>query len=280
MQNEDFARELYARWEAFFSANVERIADELLSKYDQAGYIVEIDRLVVDLESISEADFDEHFPLRFREKLEEALLQELQGLEYPHNPQPSDTTRKIPQHTYRFDLLTYFLLHGRLFWNASVEYKDIRRLFLRVVQESGEQLKQFLLTYGHYTSLRERLVYQLGDAELEKGIELLAPAQATFICAYVRLLILKYDKIEQPPLKQADFRSAVWLIVYTYLLDNRGSCFDKKSFLAQTILQLAARNNLSYDALLRIITAELETFYKSLLIPDDLFRMLEELRVE
>ncbi|MDR1632375.1 MAG: hypothetical protein LBR97_05810 [Dysgonamonadaceae bacterium] len=274
MQNEMFARKLYARWDSFFTANVEHIADEVLARYDNPPETLEISRLDLDLGLMTEDDFDEQFAVRFRQQLEETFMQCL------YNPLPGQQAKITPDSLFAFDILKQFLLHGTIAWHAAAEYRDIRRLFLKVLQESPQQLKQFLQTYGHYTSLQERLVYQMENAELEKGVHLLESVNATFICSYVKLLRKKYKTLEKPAIRENDYRHTVWFVVYAYLLNNHGSFFDKKTFVAQTLVQLAAKYNLNYNELLRLITQELRVFSAQLSMPPELFTILLELQKE
>jgi len=273
MENEQFARSLYARWDTFFAINFERIVDRLLMKYDVNDTVVQINKLDIDLGCLNEDNFDEYFPLILEEKLEEALLQFL------HNPQNVGIS-SMKEKDYLFGVLCRFLLHGVLPWDISNEYRDVNHLFLTILQSEGQRLKAFLQTYGHYTSLQERLVYQLNDPELEKGVRLLAPGESTFICSYIHLLRLKYRALEHPAVRESDYRNVTWLVVYAYLLTNRSSYFNKKSFIVITIEQLAARFNLPYDYLLRIIVSELDVWATKQAMPSGLFLILDQLRKE
>ncbi len=274
MQSETFARELYARWDSFFEQNFERIADEILSKHDKSGHIIEIEKLELDLGDFTESGFYENFPLRIREKLEESLLQAL------YNPAKQNIIQKKTQPIYLLDILTQFLRSGTLPVNTPPEYRNIAQLFSAVVRQESAGLKKFLQTYGHYSALQQRLVYQLDNPELEKGVELLNPSQAVFINSYVQLLRAKYKAIEKPQLQETAHRNAVWLVVYAYLLSNSSSYFNRKSFVTQTILRLAAQYNSNYGELLRTITSELAAYSKQLAMPPELFLILQELKQE
>lgn len=279
MQNEDFARNLYGRWDSFFANNVERILNEEVEMGNEELLI--IDKLELDLGSLLEEEFDEQFPIRFRERLEESLIQLRMGNgEWRTKENSLSTETKFSILNSQFSILCHFLLHGTLPWNATEEYKDINHLFLKVLQESPAELKQFLLTYGHYTSLQERLVYQLKDPQLEKGVHLLEPGSANFIISYVKFVQVKHREAEQSGIAQSDYRNTVWFVVYSYLLTNRSSYFDKKSFITQTMLQLAGKYNLSFDNLLKLMTSELQQFAEKLTIPRELFQILSQLQKE
>lgn len=95
-----------------------------------------------------------------------------------------------------------------------------------------------------------------------------------------RLLKTKYKMMEQASIRESDYRNATWLIIYAYLLTNRSSYFNKKSFIATTIKQLALRFNHSYDYLLSAVTSELDTWTIRQSMPSELFLILEQLRKE
>lgn len=273
MENEEFARSLYARWDSFFAINFEKIADRLLMKYDMDATVIHINKLDIDLGCIAEDKFEEYFPRILEERLEETLIQMLHD---PHHTKISSLAEK----DYLFEILCKFLLHGSLPWNVENEYRDINHLFLTVLQNESKRLKAFLQTYGHYTSLQERLVYQLNDPGLEHGVRLLAPGDSVFICSYINLLKIKYRTLDNSVLREFDHRNATWLVVYAYLLTNRSSYFNKKSFIVATIEQLAARFILSYDYLLTVVVSELDMWATKQSMPSGLFLILDQLRKE
>jgi len=257
MQNETFARSLYAGWDSFFISSFEKVADELLKRYDTASEVIEIDCLDLDMGTLTEENFYEMFPVKLREAMEDNLRKSLSssGEEKPeHHP-----ARRISVEKSAFELLCYFLLHGSLPWNVSTEHIDITRLFLQVIENSPAELKRFLQLYGHYTTLQQRLVYQLNDPELEEGVRLMRSTESTFICSYIRYLREKYNSLERPEITATNYRHAVWIVVYAWMLTDRSSSFDRKSFLQQTLSGLSAHLNISYLTLLWQLTKDIES---------------------
>lgn len=273
MENKAFACSLYGQWEEFFSQHLETVFDRVLEKYDAENSVTEIERLELDLGEIEEAFFHTNFPLRLQEKLEEAIMKHLL---HSHSPRQA----RISEQAYLFDVLCRFLLHGSLPWSITEKYRNLCTLFLEVLKNNGKQLKSFLQTYGHYSSLQRRLVYQLDDPSLEKGVRLLVPGESVFICSYFRLLKEKYKKLLQPSVRESDYRNAAWLVIYAYLLTNRSSYFNRKSFIATTIRQLATNYNLSYEHFLTLLTAQLEVLGNRETLPSDLYLILYQLKQE
>ncbi len=273
MQNEQFAQSLYSRWDTFFAQKFEHIADEILIRHDIQSDYIEIKQLDIEIGTLLEDEFDEKFPIILREKMEEALLKCL------HHPQQAQTIVKKISHSESIsDLLFYFLLHGTLPWHTPTPYRDIQTLFMEVFKTKSEDLKQFLQTYGHYSGLQERLTYQLGDQALEAGTSLLKSAESIFICSYVRFLINRYKQIENPVIPLTEHRHLVWKIVYSYLLNDAGSHFNRKTFLEHTITRLATGHNITYDYLLQIIASELKSHSSEIQPSTSLLSLLLELK--
>ncbi|MHA3787024.1 contractile injection system tape measure protein [Flavobacterium hauense] len=272
-ENEAFFRALYGNWESFYTKNIERSTDEVLKHFDDDELEIKLDSLELDLGHISEAHFAERFAELYKEKLAEAIQE--------HLYETSGTKiERISKSKMLSEILCHFLLYGSLPWNVEDKYKDINYLFLRVIKEEGAVLKQFLLTYGHYTSLQQRLVFQLEDASLEEGIRLIAPGESSFIISYVQFLQSKYKQMERPVIKESVHRNVVWEVVYAYLLNNQSSFFNKKSFIKYTVRSLSARHNTSYDQLLKIIATELENRYSNVKVTSELYSILNQLKRE
>jgi hypothetical protein len=272
-ENETFFHALYGSWDGFYTKNIEQPTDDVIMQFDDAEIELELDTIELDLGYISEEDFAEQFAMRYREKLAETLQKYLLDVS-------GNYVKRIPKGKKLSEILYHFLLYGSLPWNVESKYKDINYLFLEVVATEGAALKHFLLTYGHYTSLQQRLVFQLDDASLEEGVRLIAPGESSFIVSYVHFLQSKYKQIERPIIKESAHRNVVWEVVYAYLLNNKSTFFNKKSFIKYTVKSLSARHNLSYNQLLRIIAEELESRYTDVKATSELFIILNQLKRE
>lgn len=77
MADEQFAKELYADWDGFCQRCVTDILEEFFFRYDKKEVYIEIDRLDLDLGSISQEEFYELFPVRLREALEQSFTGQL-----------------------------------------------------------------------------------------------------------------------------------------------------------------------------------------------------------
>lgn len=267
-ENELFFRTLYAEWDYYWTTRLERSTEYILEKYNDASFLIELDLLELELGSIRESDFENHFLPVYEEQLENALLKQLYGSE-------KFSVRKKNVRKTKSELLFYFLLHGMLPWNSKSNSGDLNELFLEVALTEGKLLRTFLQTYGHYTSLQQRLVLQFDEAVLIKGVQVLAPAESHFVLSYVTFVQLKHSQLPSPEVTRTSHYQAVWRIVYAYLLTNRSSFFNKKSFLEQTIRQLANHYLISYPELLQLL---LLNSTQQITIPHELLKLLRALK--
>lgn len=269
-EDEFFFRSLYADWDHYWTTRLERATERVLEKYNDATLLVELDVLDLELGTIRESDFETRFLPAYEEQLEQALLKQLYGHE-------TTTIKKKKVRKSKSELLFYFLLNGSFPWNSDSRTHDLNALFLEVAATESKALRAFLQTYGHYTSLQQRLVFQFDETVLRTGVQLVAPGESHFILSYVTFVQSKHQHLRSPQISRTPHYQAVWQVVYAYLLTNRSSFFNKKSFLEQTIRQLANRYLITYPELLQLLllNSQQETS-----IPHELLQLLRTLKKE
>lgn len=265
-----FFQAMYANWDLYWTNELAKSTDRILKKYDDASYVLELDVLKLELGSISTGNFKRYFLPKYEEALENALIKSIQG---------SDTrfTRKTKINRNKSELLFHFLLHGSFLWNTIGEIKNLDALFIEVATYESEALKIFFQTYGHYSGLQQRLILQFDEKSLKKGIHTIASADSHFILSYVEFIQSKYQQLRSPSLTHTSHRKAVWSIVYAYLLTNRSTFFNKKSFLEQTIRQFANRYLITYSALLNLLLLDIKEKKQ---YPYELLKLLTSLKEE
>ena len=71
MSSEGFATELYGRWDSLYPTMVEKVIDDVLSRYDREDEVIRLEAVTLDLGEIEEPDFYRQFPKRLAEKLDD-----------------------------------------------------------------------------------------------------------------------------------------------------------------------------------------------------------------
>lgn len=240
-----FFQSVYSDWDNYWVNQLEKSTDHILKKYNDDSFVLEIESLELELKSISKTDFKKEFIQKYEEALENELLKCIYG-------QKSLYVKKTEIKKSRKELLFYFLLNGALSWK-NLGIKDLNTLFLEVAKDDSLALKQFLQTYGHYTSLQQRLIFQFNEEVLKTGIYVVAPADSHFILSYIELVKKRHQKLNSSIISYTPYNQVIWFVVYAYLLTNRSSFFNKKNFLKQTIIQLTNRYLVTYSELLQLL---------------------------
>lgn len=270
--DESFVRNWYRDFELFAEKHITAVADRVLMRCDQYGFEIEISKLDIDLGNIPEEDFEQDFERILEEKLEECLLKEIL---YPARKED----KRLEEADYQLEALKQFLLHGTMNWNLAKRFSNITELFQQVLKNRTKELSSFLKSYGHFTSLQHRMIYQFEDSSLFDTVKIIAPEEFSFIQSYITFLRIKYAEIPNVPIREEERRVAIWKVVYAYLLSNQSATFNKKLFVRETIVNLASHINLSYGDLLETLTFFLEKGFGSV-IPSGLQIILQELKQE
>ncbi len=272
--SEQFARQLFSRWDGVFPSSVESPAGAAMDSLCTDEPIM-VKCLEIDVGELEEDRFYGQFAEKFREAFAVALRRTLEKSE------SNDSVSTGYARKNAFELLCGFLLSGYLSPGRMGEYgKDMNGLFLFVLENHGPEFVRFLRTYGHYTSLQRRMVYQFDDEVLETGVGTIVPSEAGFVCSYVRLLNKKFAGEGVSGMRVEDRRNVVWSVVYSYLLDDRGCYFNRKRFVCGTIASLSGRYNLTFTRLVRLITDEAESYTRGWSGIPELIRLLSEIRRE
>ena len=176
MQDESFARGLYADWDRFYRHCVTEVLEGCFSRYDDKETYIEIDRLDLDLGSIPQEEFYDLFPVRLREALERSFAHKLNETGVPQTTEsdihagkdaimdkPSSYAREK-----RFENLLHYLEYGFCLpeWNAPEFhlYEELQQF--KDTEHTGRLLS--LLASKPY--VMDRLFLQTGAERLPEAI--------------------------------------------------------------------------------------------------------------
>jgi hypothetical protein len=273
MENEESAFDLYSGWHSFYHSLFERIVEKVLAQYDKEDVHLFIEKIELDLGEIPKEDFYDKFPLLLEEKLEE-LMKKLfiKG--------KIEEIKKISDHFLLFETFTYFLVHGFYPWPGNNIKDDFRTLFSRVIKEYPDEFRDFLLNYGHYSSLRLRLVLQLENEKMEELVALINRIESPFIIVYFNLLINEETHRKVDAGKVKEHRNACWELILAYLLVKKGGYFNRREFVSQTIRELAGHYNIGYTLFLSFLTTTAVNYLKGSNDYSELRKILIELNSE
>lgn len=275
MENLSFAQTLYGRWDDFCRLSFEKVLDEVLSRYDDPEMLIELETLTLDLGTLAEADFYEQFPRLLARRLDEVFSAYLANRE-AHRGE----IRVLPIRKSRLEQFAFYLLHGYLSWEEETGGRNVGDFLDQILEEDPEGLLAFLQLHGGKLSVRTRLVFQFSDPELNRLVSLVVPSEGHVIQTFVRFLIESHKRLERPDIRARDYRHVVWNVVWAYLLSESKGYYSRKQFVSYTLLQLAARYNLSFLQLIDLLTSHLHAFVSVRLVIPELLTLLADLRGE
>jgi hypothetical protein len=116
-----------------------------------------------------------------------------------------------------------------------------------LIRQHTPLLHQQLMRHGQAASVRQRIASAFTDPMFADLLHLLEPTQSDFLAEVVFHSSLTSRKEQEPPghdLRVREFTLA-------YLITERGSFFNKKSYLSSLLTRMAAHDNLDQAALIR-----------------------------
>jgi hypothetical protein len=241
---------LQTRVSYLFNDKLKQILEEEMRRADVPGVHCILDSLNIDLGDIAYEEIEKELPERLSKALRNALPEAINDLRT--QPGSNGVVVRNAENTLR--QFQYFLHHGELTWSTATKQTTPEQWLSELIAGEPEQLVQVLRSSGN-SEFISRLIYQFSDAQLAALIEVLEPADARFILRYAAHLTQQHRT--KPVVSESDkaFRHTKWHVIFTYLLNSRGSVFNRRMFLKSTLTQLAAHYNMSYAALLAHFSA-------------------------
>lgn len=235
---------------ALFRDKLNAIIDEELSAAGDPALQYRFKQVVLDLGQIPYERLDEEMTQRLREAVREsmrALIREVKA-------RPTADDYIVQPHFDRLELLGYFLLNGHMPWWFRSKGFSIAELFAQLIREQPRDLRQLLKSIGRNVSVVKRIVQHFEEELIYELIRVLEPSEASFIIAYARDLQRVHEKERIVNIPEKEFRKAKLEFILTYLLNDRGSYFNRIDFVRKTLRAFAAHYLVAYNELLGFIS--------------------------
>ncbi|HSJ00021.1 MAG TPA: contractile injection system tape measure protein, partial [Patescibacteria group bacterium] len=223
--------------------------DELCSGLVGPDQVIHIDRLVIDAGRVREDHLEEDLIEGTRRALVEALLP-LLGSDAAAAGAAAIPEQRTPARRLA-ESLRFLLAHGALpWWHSAAEPDGLDELLRAALAQSSDETRRALVLAGQDARARRRLALQLPTEALHQIVRLLEAGQAGFVIDHVAALERRQAQEPFVPATTTDFRVATWELVLAYLLVERGSQFNRKMFVSDTIAGIARHFGLEYGELL------------------------------
>lgn len=147
-------------------------------------------------------------------------------------------------------------------------------------KKHSEVLKEVLITLGQKQQVRRNIAHYFMETMIKDIVELLEPSNYRFVEQFVDEPKLYLQADEELQVQESDTRKSLWEFTLTYLLVERGSRFNKKSYVASMMSKLAAHFNVKVSELYQSLMTMLAVVSENDPMAAELLTLLAELNGE
>lgn len=220
-----------------------RLLDELVPP-DQT---LRIDSLQLDLGQVRTASLERDLSDALYKALQTAMPEHLEAAAkaLPTDKQQAD--REI-------EAIKTYLHSGQLpWWQSKYTRASVSTQMDDLLRHRPDPAIALIREAGSKALVRRRLAMQFPEATLQEIIRLLEKGNYALVLAYIAE-VMRIE--EQKPIirrSKPEVKTALYEFVLSYLLTERGSRFNTRSFVGSTLRQMAARFHMSYLSLLTLL---------------------------
>ena len=209
-----------------------------------------IETITVDLGTVSYEHLEQDITRIFIECFKKALHEITGDISVANATEAAIETKKdLPDK--HLEVIEFFLLTGILPWWADTEkYADPLKITDELLLNKKYAFRELLYRIGTNETVRKRLAWQLPETYIRSVIKILEPDKAAFIFDYHYEVTALQEDQQLVQSETKEFEKAVWLFVLDYLLVDRGSIFEERSFVKSSIYKMAMFFNAQYEDLL------------------------------
>ena len=120
----------------------------------------------------------------------------------------------------------------------------------------------------------------MDDIYQERLVHVVVPSESSFINAYARFLQDSYPEIKRPEIGKNDYRNAIWIILWGYLLSQDQGYFNRKQMVTYALRELSGYYSIYFVDLLGMLTYDLDKFASTRLFMPELLSLLKDIRLE
>ena len=260
-----------------------RLMDEINNLFDRiipSNRIIKLDTLNIDIGNFAFDLLETELPNKLIQKLEQELMLILLHDNAVQLADSDDIFQADKKVSY-LQLLEFFLLKGSYPWWVSVtDGPALNEVLEFLFSNSSLKLKELIMRTGRNSYVRKRLLYQFSEQQIRYIIIILEPNEAEFIFDYHHNLVQVHRELILVKNEESDFIKAIWLLILSFLILDRGSHFNRKEFVKNMLVGMASNFNIDFSELLSLFASGLKIGSPELRNVDSLQTIILELFVE
>ncbi|MFK7748135.1 MAG: contractile injection system tape measure protein [Kordia sp.] len=247
------AHQLQTDISAWSAYKMKRVITSVFDSICPKGQTLKIKKLAVDLGTITYENMLSELPLRLEEALRIALYDLIM---YPKNG--DKTLEIVHEDIAQVHVLRDFLMQGMLPWNYQETYGTAVQIMRSQLTNNRLDVIQMIQEIGSSANVRKRIAWQFPDVIIKKIIAGLEPNNHQQIINFSDEFVKVQEKETIVQTSTNDLKKNIWLWILNYLFTERGTIFNRISFVRSTVTQMASHFNLSYDVMIELIEKSIE----------------------
>jgi hypothetical protein len=275
--DEENARPFQDHAKRIYYAKILPEMEAILEKHDVRQNIIRINALELDLGKIDEEEFDAEWPKKFAAEFERQLLKRLLLIQ---NEKSTTEDELIPITKQVSEIFEHYLQNGTLPWNADYVKHTPRWMMENLLENHPNELIRILKKYGSKPNVIRRIVLQFPEKLLIRTVERMHPTEAQFIVETVNEIDITRKKESFVKTDSIHFRFKLWEFVFSYILNDRGSYFNTKSYVKSMLFSIAGHFNMERELLIKQFYQAAFLLKKDISLSNDLWQIISEIHEE
>lgn len=235
-----------------YTYRLEGLLKQFFEEVIPPGLVVKAAQVTLDLGNLSYEQLEAELPERLLQELRKAFDISLTG---------GDTARLFPaQYTIAtteegyLQLLLFFLQAGHFpWWAGATTYEQLEDYIELLAVKKPRQLRALLMQEGKKEQVRRRIAWQFSEHSIKTLIQVLEPEECFFILAYHKSVTRQQQQYNLVKSGTEDFKRAVWFFIFSFLLSERETWFNRRVFIKSTLRQMSAHFNVPYLSLIGLL---------------------------
>jgi len=270
------ATELQDRLSNWSKTNLPREIADAFDKICSPDQTLKIQSLEIDLGTIDFNNLEFELSTKLYRQLNEKLCDIIIDAD-------TDTgnVEIINGSTSQLNMIGYFLLYGLMPWNYKSVDSSINQMLAYQLQNNRQAIIAMLREIGGgHDDIRKRIAWQINESNIEEIIKGIEPYNHSIILYFSNELIKIQKKETIVKAGIADFKKNLQYWTFNYLLIERGTLFNKISFMKSQLREMAEHYNTSYQQICGQLVRSIKMVNQSATVNNDFIFVLKEVLKE
>lgn len=251
------ATELQQRISRWSNTKMQKEINSIFDEICPASQTWCIQSLTLDLGTIDYDTLEEDLSQKLFRQLSDTLIELILNAE-----KGSDGIEILNTNTSQIHKLSYYLITGTMPWNYKETDHSIHEMMVEQFKNNKEAIIAMLQEVGKTDEkVRQRIAWQLHESIIIKIIEGLETSNHNQIIKFSKELTKIQQHQTLVPANENDFKRNLWFWIVNYLFTDRGTIFNKVTFMKSSIQQMANHYNVAYSELLNMIELAIQQIH-------------------